>query len=135
MRYCTCVRDSQDCVAHFHKRGFVHRDIKPSNFMRPRASGDAAKAINEDGVYILDFGLSRTFKDSKGGMKEARLESGSHLSINQPILVQDKSLFRLGKYKIMLLYYIANSTNIHSKFPAFITFKHTGVELMKFAGF
>jgi len=45
-----------------HEKGFVHRDIKPENFM-----------IKNDGdtLYLIDFGLARTYIDSETKMHRA----------------------------------------------------------------
>ena len=43
-----------------HEKGFVHRDIKPENFMIK--TGDAAT------LYLIDFGLARTYIDSETKM-------------------------------------------------------------------
>lgn len=39
-----------------HEKGFVHRDIKPENFMTKSADGT---------LYLIDFGLARTYIDSE----------------------------------------------------------------------
>ena len=39
-----------------HDKGFVHRDIKPENFMTKCANGT---------LYLIDFGLARTYIDSE----------------------------------------------------------------------
>ena len=44
-----------------HEKGFVHRDIKPENFMIKR-DGIA------DPLYLIDFGLARTYIDSETKM-------------------------------------------------------------------
>jgi serine/threonine protein kinase len=43
-----------------HEKGFIHRDIKPENFVI---------GLNEKShtVYIIDFGLSRRYKDKNTG--------------------------------------------------------------------
>lgn len=40
-----------------HEKGFVHRDIKPENFM--------IKCDGNDTLYLIDFGLARTYIDSE----------------------------------------------------------------------
>lgn len=43
-----------------HKKGFVHRDIKANNFMVGRADRNKI-------VYVIDFGLSKRYRDPKTG--------------------------------------------------------------------
>lgn len=45
-----------------HEKGFVHRDIKPENFMI-KCDGDT--------LYLIDFGLARTYIDSETKMHRA----------------------------------------------------------------
>lgn len=47
-----------------HEKGFVHRDIKPENFMIKRDG-------NADPLYLIDFGLARTYIDSETKMHRA----------------------------------------------------------------
>lgn len=48
-----------------HEKGFVHRDIKPENFMTKSTDG-------ADGtLYLIDFGLARTYIDSETKMHRA----------------------------------------------------------------
>ena len=44
------ARDAARAVAHAHAKGIVHRDLKPANLL-----------VAAGRVYVLDFGLARTF--------------------------------------------------------------------------
>lgn len=48
-----------DLLEEVHKRGVMHRDIKPDNFLL--GLGSAA-----DQLHIIDFGLAKGWRDSKG---------------------------------------------------------------------
>jgi serine/threonine protein kinase len=52
-----------------HERGFVHRDIKPPNFMigikKNESNEDELKIQAQDELYLIDFGMSRTYIDDK----------------------------------------------------------------------
>lgn len=53
-----CADQMLQRLQHVHARGVVHRDIKPNNFLVGR--GEHANQI-----YIVDFGLSKTYLDRK----------------------------------------------------------------------
>ena len=60
-------------ISAVHEKGFVHRDIKPENFM--------VKSDSEL-LYLIDFGLARTYIDGKDGKhrdnkQRLRLEGAS----------------------------------------------------------
>ena len=45
-----------NCVKNIHAVGFISKDIKPDNFR-----------VKNNQVYIIDFGISREYKDSQSG--------------------------------------------------------------------
>ena len=60
-------------ISAVHEKGFVHRDIKPENFMIKNDS---------EFLYLIDFGLARTYIDGKTGKhrdnkQRLRLEGAS----------------------------------------------------------
>ena len=50
-----------------HEKGFVHRDIKPENFMIKRTDSNGNDSNGND-LYLIDFGLARTYIDSETKM-------------------------------------------------------------------
>lgn len=47
-------------IEYMHQNNFIHRDMKPDNFLM----GYKEK---KNIVYMIDFGLSKRYKDSKTG--------------------------------------------------------------------
>lgn len=47
-------------IEYLHSRHFIHRDIKPENFLLGQ---NKKKSV----IYLIDFGLSKRFRDSKTG--------------------------------------------------------------------
>lgn len=74
-------------IQAFHKMNYLHRDIKPENFV-------IGCSPNDTNIYLIDFGLSRSFisedghhipfKDKKGMVGTARYVSiNTHLGYEQ----------------------------------------------------
>ena len=51
------INQMLDAIQFLHQLGYLHRDVKPNNF---------ALGLDNQTVMMLDFGLSRKFKDSNG---------------------------------------------------------------------
>ena len=48
-------------IEFIHNAGFIHRDIKPQNFVAGRGYDDHHKESIDDGIYLVDFGLSKVY--------------------------------------------------------------------------
>ncbi|CDW86085.1 serine threonine protein kinase [Stylonychia lemnae] len=69
------------CISHLffklhrielmHNAGYIHRDIKPSNFVM-----GVPGTKNQNNLYIIDFGLSKPYKDIKRGIHFPQLPPG-----------------------------------------------------------
>jgi serine/threonine protein kinase len=59
-------------IEYIHSKSFIHRDIKPENFL----VGLGGKSSL---IYIIDFGLSKKFRDPKT-LKHIEYKEGKHLT-------------------------------------------------------
>ncbi|CAD8069922.1 unnamed protein product [Paramecium sonneborni] len=121
-----------DIISLLHSRGYLYRDVKPENFLT---------GINKkyNTIYIIDFGLSKKFKDKKTGehipYKEnkgligtARYVSlNTHLGIEQSRRDDMESLGYLWLYclKGSLPWQGLDATNREEKYELIKTIKQT----------
>ncbi|VDM19443.1 unnamed protein product [Wuchereria bancrofti] len=60
-----------EAIEELHAIGFLHRDIKPSNYATGRGKLDNLRRI-----YILDFGMCRSYLDEHGRFRPPRKIAG-----------------------------------------------------------
>ncbi|VIO98355.1 Uncharacterized protein BM_BM9989 [Brugia malayi] len=60
-----------EAIEELHAIGFLHRDIKPSNYATGRGKLDELRRI-----YILDFGMCRSYLDEHGRFRPPRKIAG-----------------------------------------------------------
>lgn len=88
----------------FHQKNFIHRDIKPENFLI-----GAGKKQNV--LYVIDFGLSKRFKDPKTNNHVEHTEKGNligtcrYLSLNAHLRYEQSRRDDLESVGFVLIYF------------------------------
>ena len=92
-------------VEYMHTQNFLHRDMKPDNFLM----GVNAKKTQ---VYIIDFGLSKRYRDPKTGehipYRDGKSLTGTarYASVNTHIGVEQSRRDDLESIGYILLYFL-----------------------------
>ena len=60
---CMIAVQALDHIQFVHSKGFVHRDIKPANFVL----GSEPTPFSRSCIFLLDFGLTKRYKDATSG--------------------------------------------------------------------
>lgn len=91
-----------------HKKNFIHRDMKPENFLMGIGSESQT-------VYIIDFGLSKKFKDAKTHQhvpyRENKNLTGTarYASVNAHLGIEQSRRDDLESIGYILVYFINGS--------------------------
>ena len=96
-----------ELIRFVHSKDTLHRDIKPDNFL-------IGCRNNVKRVYMIDFGLSRRFKTSKGehiSYKDNKTLTGTarYVSINTHIGIEQSRRDDLESFVYVLIYFLKGS--------------------------
>jgi len=95
-------------VEYMHGQNFLHRDMKPDNFLM----GPSHKSRT---VYLIDFGLSKRYRDAKSGehipYRDGKSLTGTarYASVNTHIGVEQARRDDLESIGYILLYFLKGS--------------------------
>ena len=90
-------------IEYMHSQNFIHRDMKPDNFLM---------GTQKNQVYLIDFGLSKRFKDPKTGQhiayKDGKSLTGTarYASVNTHIGIEQSRRDDLESIGYILLYFL-----------------------------
>ena len=92
-------------VKHLHEHDIVHRDLKPENFLM-------ADQTEEAEVKLIDFGLSKRFRDAKTGnhipYRDGKSLTGTarYASVNTHLGIEQARRDDLESIGYILLYFL-----------------------------
>jgi serine/threonine protein kinase len=97
-------------IEYMHSKGYLHRDIKPNNFLLGKLSRN--KICEDNTMYIVDFGLSKSYLEEDSGLhydyKESRRFVGTprYASLNTHLGIRQSRRDDIESIVYIIIYFL-----------------------------